>query len=91
MRVVSLLLAFTGVASAFAPTQQKSSRQSSQLFVSFENALGAQKPLGFWYVAFDTFAAFVFRSLIVFSVNFVGIHLIFALMEIKPDLIDFDM
>jgi hypothetical protein len=44
-RTVAVLSAFVG-ASAFAPARM--ARSSSAMKMSFEDAIGAQAPLGFW-------------------------------------------
>lgn len=46
--VAILLLSALGMASAFVPQQQQSA--TTALAASFEGELGAQKPLGYWYV-----------------------------------------
>ena len=48
MKTAALFSLLVGTAAAFAP-QQDASRVSTSLSASsFEEALGAQKPLGFW-------------------------------------------
>ena len=47
MKSVAALALLASTAAAFAPAQE--SRASTSL-AAFEDALGAQKPLGFWYV-----------------------------------------
>ena len=47
MKTVATLALLAGTAAAFAPQQQ--SRASTSL-AAFEDALGVQNPLGFWYV-----------------------------------------
>ena len=49
MKTVAALALLASTAAAFAPAQE--SRASTSL-AAFEDALGAQKPLGFWYVCF---------------------------------------
>ena len=47
MKTVATLALLAGTAAAFAP--QQASRASTSL-AAFDDALGAQEPLGFWYV-----------------------------------------
>ena len=47
MKTAATLALLAGTAAAFAPQQQ--TRASTSL-AAFEDALGVQKPLGFWYV-----------------------------------------
>ena len=49
MKTFAALALLAGSAAAFAPQQE--SRASTSL-AAFEDALGVQKPLGFWYVVF---------------------------------------
>jgi hypothetical protein len=48
MKTVATLALLAGTAAAFAP--QQASRASTSLEAAFEDALGVQEPLGFWYV-----------------------------------------
>ena len=48
MKTVAALSLLAGSALAFAP--QQAGKTSSAVSASFEDALGAQPPLGFWYV-----------------------------------------
>ena len=48
MKTVATLALLAGTAAAFAP--QQASRASTSLAAAFDDALGAQEPLGFWYV-----------------------------------------
>jgi hypothetical protein len=47
MKTVATLALIAGTAAAFAPQQQS---KASTSLAAFEDVLGAQKPLGFWYV-----------------------------------------
>ena len=53
MKTVAALSLLAGSALAFAP--QQAGKTSSAVSASFEDALGAQPPLGFWYVFFLSF------------------------------------
>jgi hypothetical protein len=46
MKTVATLALLAGSAAAFAPQQQ--ARTSTAVEASYEDALGAQPPLGFW-------------------------------------------
>ena len=48
MKSVFGIALLAGAATAFAPQQQAASKTA--LSASFDSALGAQEPLGFWYV-----------------------------------------
>lgn len=47
MKTVAALALLAGSAAAFAPQQQK---RASTSVAAFDDALGVQQPLGFWYV-----------------------------------------
>lgn len=51
----AILASLVASAVAFAPSKQQSA--STSLSGSFDDALGVQKPLGFWYVADETVSA----------------------------------
>jgi hypothetical protein len=48
MKTVATLALLAGTAAAFAP--QQASRACTSLEAAFEDSLGVQEPLGFWYV-----------------------------------------
>ncbi len=48
MKTAAILSLVISTVAAFAP--QQDARASTSLASSFESELGAQKPLGFWYV-----------------------------------------
>lgn len=48
MKTIATLALLAGTAAAFAP--QQASRASTSVGAAFEDALGVQEPLGFWYV-----------------------------------------
>ena len=53
MKTVAILSLLAGSAVAFAPSQQTS--RSSTSLAAYEESLGSQPPLGFWYVLLPFF------------------------------------
>jgi hypothetical protein len=50
MKTVAVLATLVGSAAAFAPALKRTQSASALSAASFENELGAQPPLNYWYV-----------------------------------------